>query len=178
MKIKITFIALWLVVFTGISQNTYTLSKESVLNINGTSTVHDWTVKANTLHGNLTYGEKVEDVELRVVAPDIESGRAAAMDKKMHEALKAEKHPEITFKFQNLSDTDPKALQGVLAIAGKDKQVVLPSEITEIDNGFRIKGSYALKLQDYGMEPPTAMFGQIVVGDTVTVDYNLVFVGK
>lgn len=176
MKMKLSFLALLFVAFTGFSQDQYKLSQESVLTINGTSTLHDWTVAANSIHGNLTYGEEVVDVTLQVDVSDIKSERGAAMDKKMHGALKSEQHPQIIFKFQNITSTEGHAINGRLTIAGEEQKVGLPAEITELDNGYRIKGNYTLALVDFGMEPPTAMFGQIVVGDKVTVNYNLVFV--
>jgi polyisoprenoid-binding protein YceI len=32
-----------------------------------------------------------------------------------------------------------------------------------------------IALEDFGIKPPTAMFGQIVVGDTVVVKFELIF---
>ena len=41
---------------------------------------------------------------------------------------------------------------------------------------MKLKGAKEITLQDFSMTPPTAMFGQIVVGDKVTVNFDLVFV--
>ncbi|WP_026809866.1 YceI family protein [Arenibacter latericius] len=176
MKIKLSLLALMLVTFMGFSQEKYILSEDSELTITGTSTLHDWTVKAGSMNGVLTYGDELVDVEFQVDASEIKSERGAAMNKKMHGALKAEQHPKIIFKFQNSSNTDGYVINGKLTIAGAEKEVALSSEITKLDNGYSIKGNYPITLKDYGVEPPTAMFGQIVVGDEVTVNYNLVFV--
>ena len=64
---------------------------------------------------------------------------------------------------------------GSLNIAGAEKTVEIPVTMETASEGLKIKGQKKLVLQDYGMEPPTAMFGQIVVGDEVTVNFDLLF---
>ena len=49
------------------------------------------------------------------------------------------------------------------------------TDITSSGNTIKIKGEKVIKLQDYDIEPPSAMFGQIVVGDEVVVKFDLVF---
>lgn len=163
-------------VLIGYSQETYKLSESSLLTINGTSTVHSWTVTANDLQGSMSYADNIKDISLQVPVADIKSERGAAMDKKMHAALKMEEHPEVSFTFQEIDKGDGLSIKGKLTIAGVEKSVDLKSEVSTVDNGYRIRGSKEIALQDFGMEPPTAMFGQIVVGDKVTVNYNLVFI--
>lgn len=164
------------IAFIGYSQETYTLSEGSLLTISGTSTVHNWTVAANNMQGTMSYADHIKDVRLQVPVVDIKSERGAAMDKKMHGALKMELHPEVSFVFQEIDEGNGLSIKGKLTIAGVEKSVDLKSEVLAVDKGYSIKGAKEITLQDFGMEPPTAMFGQIVVGDKVTVDYNLIFV--
>jgi polyisoprenoid-binding protein YceI len=163
-------------VLTGYSQETYKLSESSLLTISGTSTVHSWTVTANSLQGSMSYTDDIKDIRLRVPVADIKSERGAAMDKKMHGALKLEQHPEVIFTFQEIDNNSGLSIKGQLNVAGVEKPIGLRSEVLAVDNGYSIKGSQEIVLQDFGIEPPTAMFGQIVVGDKVTVNYNLTFV--
>lgn len=167
-----------LTVLIGNSQQTYKLSEGSLLTINGTSTVHSWTVTANKLQGEMSYGDNIKDIQLQVPVADIKSERGAAMDKKMHSALKLEQHPEVTFVLKGIDQADGLSLKGELTIAGVSKAVDVKAEISAENKGYRVKGAQEIILQDYGMEPPTAMFGQIVVGDKVTVDFNLIFAGQ
>ena len=164
-----------LTVLVGYSQETYTLSEGSLLTISGTSTVHSWTVTANNIQGTMSYADNIKDVRLQVPVADIKSERGAAMDKKMHGALKMEQHPDVSFVFSEIDNSDGLSIKGKLTIAGVEKSVDLKSEILAVDKGYSIKGAKEITLQDFGMEPPTAMFGQIVVGDKVTVNYNLIF---
>ena len=39
-------------------------------------------------------------------------------------------------------------------------------------------GSYTLKMTDFSVKPPTAMFGTIKTGDEITVKFNVDYVGS
>ena len=163
------------IAYIGNSQETYKLSEGSLLTISGTSTVHNWTVAANNMQGTMSYADNIKDLRFRVPLADIKSERGAAMDKKMHGALKMEQHPQVSFVLQEVDKGNGLSLKGKLTIAGVEKSVDLKSDVSVVNKGYRIKGSKEIVLQDFSMEPPTAMFGQIVVGDKVTVDYDLTF---
>ncbi|MEZ4969561.1 MAG: YceI family protein [Flavobacteriaceae bacterium] len=174
------FVLLSFLCFAGYAQESYTLSKESVLKINGSSTIHDWIVTANAMKGSMNMESGVVgNMLFQVEVAQIKSERGAAMDKKMHAALKMEEHPEVIFKLQEIkkiSDSENTfQLHGKLTIAGVEKAVDIRSQFQEADGSYVFKGSKEIKLQDYNMEPPTAMFGQIIVGDNVTIDFDLVF---
>lgn len=160
------------------AQESYTLSDTSAMTIDGTSSLHDWTVTANTLEGTITKNdESVNAVEFSVAVADILSDRAAAMDNKMHDALKKEEHPKVTFTVEkaNAAIGENQELKGTLNIAGVEKEVIIPATISQEDGNLRVKGEKKIALKDYGIAPPTAMFGSIVVGDDVTVKFDLVF---
>ena len=160
--------------FVGIAQETYVISTDSKLSIDGTSTVHDWTVLANTMTGGATAEIGLpKTIEFEVPVAEIQSERGAAMDKKMHAALKKEEHPMISFNLTEVENSDN--LKGKLNIAGQEKTVDIPVEINTDGSSLKISGEYAITLQDYGIEPPTAMFDQIIVGNDVTVKFDLVF---
>ena len=152
----------------------YALTNESTLEIEGTSTIHDWTVVANTMEGSLkTDGSWLHTLNFTVEVGSIKSTRGAVMDKKTHNALKIETDPVVTFVMDKVSDAG--IVEGVLSIAGKEKTIEIPTTISNNDTTVKISGEYSITLQDWDIEPPSAMFGQIVVGDDVTVKFDLVF---
>jgi len=163
--------------FSGVmvfSQKAYTLSEESTLEIDGTSTIHDWTVTAHTMKGSLeTEDGRPKAVDIEVEVADIKSKRGAVMDKKTHNALKVEVSPKVTFTMEKVKDTE--VMEGVLHMAGKQKMIEVPTKIMDTGTAIKISGQYPITLQDWDIEPPTAMFGQIVVGDDVTVRFDLIF---
>lgn len=160
------------------AQESYTLSDTSAMTIDGSSSLHDWTVTANTMQGTLTEdGQNINTIEFTVAVADILSDRAKAMDNKMHEALKKEEHPKVTFTVDEATAAigEEQELNGTLIIAGVEQEVGIPATIIQDAQTLRVKGEREIALKDYGIKPPTAMFGSIVVGDEVTVKFDLVF---
>ena len=70
-------------VLVGFAQEIYILSSESTLTVDGTSTIHDWTVTANTIEGKMNLdGDVLREIIFEVTVADIMSERGATMDKK------------------------------------------------------------------------------------------------
>jgi len=173
-KIIALLFVFWL--FVGYSQEHFILGDKSVLTISGTSTVHDWKVDAISINGSLERSSnRIKTLIIKVPVLDIKSERGATMDAKMHKALKSGENPEVIFSILDLKHNLAK---GNLVIAGTTNVVEVEVMIVKSKNEITIKGTKEVKLQDYGMEPPTAMFGQIIVGDIVTVNFDLVFVNE
>lgn len=173
---KKTLLTLFLTcsVLLGFGQDTYILSSDSKLTIDGTSTIHDWTVTANTLEGTLTAdGTSPKKIDFLVTVADILSERGATMDKKTHNALKKETSPKVMFSLKEVKNGS--AFVGALTVAGKQRDVEIAGKMEASGDKFKISGEYPITLQDFDIEPPTAMFGQIVVGNDVTVKFDLVF---
>ena len=177
---KKTILTLFLASTTLLSfaQETYTTASASVLTITGTSTIHDWTVTANTIQGTLKVdGNSLKEISFEVAVEGIISERGATMDKKTHNALRKEEHPKVIFSAEgiDISSTGNQNISGKLNIAGVVKEVGIKVEIKRSTGEIRIKGEKKITLMDFDIEPPTAMFGSIVVGDDVTINFDLVF---
>lgn len=156
------------------AQDTYTLSSNSKLTIEGTSTAHDWTVTANTIEGFIkTEGSAPKQIDFQVAVADIKSERGATMDKKMHTALQKEMHPKVIFALKELRNEA--TLVGTLTIGGKQKEVEITGTLDNSANSIKIVGEHGIALNDFEIEPPTAMFGQVIVGDEVIVKFDLSF---
>ena len=161
-------------VLAAFAQDAYTLSAESTLMINGTSTIHDWEVTANAIEGTLKAdGTDPKEIDFQVTVADIKSERGATMDKKTHNALKMESNPKVIFNLIEVKGGS--SVMGTLSMAGKKQDVEIPAKVTSIEGNIKISGEYPIALQDWDIEPPTAMFGQVVVGDEVTVKFDLIF---
>ncbi|MGF1636435.1 MAG: YceI family protein [Cyclobacteriaceae bacterium] len=171
----------------------YKIAEDSKMTIDGTSTIHSWTSKVNTINGSLMLddkvakkdnfkkGDKVQQVNISIPVTSIESPRGAAMDQKTYNALKSEEHPNITFelgdnKITSVSgDTFEMEAKGNLKIAGKSQAIVLQVKgARNSASKVSFVGSYTLNMKDYDIEPPSAMFGQIVTGEEVTINFDLI----
>ncbi len=168
------------------AQEVYKLqSKNSKLTIEGTSSIHDWEMKAENFKAETLLqmeGEAVSEissVEFSTPVSGLKSGKSI-MDKKAHDALKEKKSPEIKFalnKNNNVSISGTRAnFTGLLTVAGKTKEVSLSAQF-DIENPqkFLVSGSVPIKMSDFGIEPPTAMMGTIKTHDEVVVQFNLEF---
>ena len=64
-----------------------------------------------------------------------------------------------------------------MSIAGKNNQTELvASGIYNLaDKSFTVTGIKKMKMTDYNVKPPTALFGTITTGDAISISYNLKF---
>jgi polyisoprenoid-binding protein YceI len=165
-----------------------TLQPESRLWVDGTSTVRSFTCKASVVDATVdgapnaiaqvTAGEKgVSTVRVRVEAAKLECGNGT-MNEHMRKALKADANPVIDFQLSDYEvnrgvDGVTGTLNGTLSLGGVKKAIAIPATGKSEDGALRVTGSYPLKMTEYGLKPPTLMFGRIKVGETVTVKYDL-----
>ncbi|MCV9386539.1 YceI family protein [Reichenbachiella ulvae] len=157
-------------------QSTIKLDKaNSTITIAGTSTVHDWESEVSIFNIEGTKSDNnITGLKVSIQVKSINSGKSL-MDDKTYEALKEDKYPNIVFEAQQLSITGNKVSgSGQLTMAGKTKTVALNGKIISDANGIlKVEGSNKINMKDYGIKPPTAMFGSIETGEEVTVKYNI-----
>jgi len=157
-----------------IAQESFMLSSKSVLTIEGTSTAKDWEVSAESMLGHLSItNELIDKLNVEVHVAHIKSERGPSMDNKIYAALKGEEHPKIIF-ITNDSKTDG-VLTGALTIAGIEKEIESIANVVVEKDQISISGDQKIRLEDFGVVRPSAMFGQIVVGELVTINYHLIF---
>jgi hypothetical protein len=192
---RIFFVACLMFIYTFSLAQTVILnvSEETVMTVTGSSTLHDWTSQVDTIRGAVEVGVKMlkkgkakkgdEIASVNIVVPvkSIISPRGSTMDKKTYNALKSEEHPEIIFALNKntissiVGDTLHISASGNLTIAGKTKAVQFPvkGKIISSDK-MSFLGAYKLNMVDYDVEPPSAMFGQIVTGEEVEIKFELI----
>jgi polyisoprenoid-binding protein YceI len=174
------------------AQVTYRLAPTSGIEISGTSTMSDWVVRSQKLSGEMIFApdEKtatgstrphgnIKEAKIILEVSDIKSEKGETMDNKMYRALKHDSHPQITFVLTQpvlVQKQDGKiSAPGKVSLAGVTQPMTFDLSRVSKDNTFHFQGSRSLKLSDFEIEPPTAMFGQIVTGDEIVVKLNLVF---
>jgi hypothetical protein len=180
---------LMLVSISNYAQDKYqVLKSESTLKVLGTSSLHDWEMTVNDYSGFVTvksaFGniDAISDGRFSCKAVSILS-KEKLMDKKAHEALKADKNPEIVFTTTSVQLSAKTAagfsgeITGNMSIAGKTNVVKIPFTGKLIGSDkMEVKGIFPLKESDFGMTPPTALMGALKTGDDIKIDYKIVFV--
>jgi polyisoprenoid-binding protein YceI len=168
---------------------TLTFSQESSITVDGTSNRDDWTVTARQFEGYVTVnesgGETIPDIleaQLIVIVQEMTGETSSIMDRLMRDALKAREHPQIVFELTGVNvepnADDPNRFKvltsGELSQAGVTRPIEVLLEGTRLENGtYQFTGSHSLYMRDYDMQPPTAMFGALVTGNEVTVNFDL-----
>ncbi len=190
-KLKLVFGSLLLMAFitqTSFAQ-TYQLSNSaSTLKIDGTSNIHDWMISAENQQGkiviNFENGQltKIEQLDFSVTAESLKSGKSA-MDKNTYKALNTEKHKKIVYKLNKVnsincaSNGDCKVTSsGSITIAGKTKPIEMNFDLKVTDSKIVLSGSKTIKMTDFGIDPPKAVFGTITTGDAVDVKFKSTFI--
>lgn len=167
------------------AQTTYQL-QDAEMSVAGTSTLHDWEssvnevdVEAKFVMGNNTLAG-IDQLEVTIPAKSITSTKGSLMDNKTWDALKADKHPNITYKLnrvksiENTSSGVTLMLNGALTMAGVTQNIDLKVTGKMQPNGNIVfEGSKKLNMTNYKMKPPTALLGSIKTGEEVTVKFTV-----
>lgn len=158
-------------------------AKNFSMTIFGTTNVHNFQSKVTQASGELVLNSSnhVQSLEVQIPVKSIKSNEKI-MDNKTYEAFNATKNPTIFFKMletnslQVTGDDINVTISGNLTIAGVTKKVILKSIGKIIKAGvYEFKGSFALKMTDFSMKPPTAMLGIMKVGDAIILKYDVTF---
>jgi polyisoprenoid-binding protein YceI len=171
-------------------KDAYFLSRGYLVTIDGTSNLRDWTETVGDVAGDMTAvvnGDGTVDLRsmricLKVLSIKGDMGRG--MDNKTYEALKATTCPEILFtvgaptrmeQVRNCSTAIP--VKGELALAGTCKPVTMLVKTFEIRQGnLSFEGSQRIKMSDYGIKPPSALFGTMRAGPDITIRFKATFI--
>lgn len=152
------------------------------ITILGTSNIHDW--KATSTTGNVSWLvsfnsghiNQIKDITVAIPVTSIKSDKGGKMDKKMYEALKIESFPEIKFTLKRIEKIEPNNGKGTiytigyLEIAGKNQLVELLLNAEKLDKEtIQIKLTKKIKMTDYNIKLPSALFGIIKTDDEVTI---------
>jgi YceI-like domain len=108
----------------------------------------------------------------------------AKMERDLSRSLRAAEYPSIEFRFTGLAGaihhdidggTYTAKISGVLSLAGASKTIKLDVEAQRIStNRFRLRAKLPLKMTDFRITPPTALFGAIKARDDLAVKFDLV----
>lgn len=166
---------------------TYAVQSGSKLWVDGTSSKSDFTVHAADVTGSFEVAGSGAEASpasgrISVESKKIESGKSTIMDRLMHEALMVEEHATITYELTSAEPGEASAdgsmtlnTTGKLTLTGTTRDVEMAVKAARAADGtIRFTGSHPLKMSDYGMTPPTAMFGALRTGDDVTIHFDIV----
>ncbi|MFL5620007.1 MAG: YceI family protein [Gemmatimonadaceae bacterium] len=192
-NIKTTLLALAIVVPASgawtVANEMLVLQPQSRLWIDGTSSIRSFSCKAgevnavveasgpNAIPQLLTGDKGVKSVLVTLPAERLDCGNGT-MNEHMRKAIKLPEYKSIEFRltdYEVARDADGVSgtINGTLLLGGVTKPITLKAEGKPEGGMLHITGAYELNMTEYGLKPPTLMFGRIKVGQTVKVNYDL-----
>jgi polyisoprenoid-binding protein YceI len=168
------------------------VAPESKLWIEGTSNLHGWSCKATTLDAaveldaataaqiSVAPPKSLKRVQVKVPVKSIKCGHGG-MDDNLYKALKADDSPDISYIMATFDAAPGEAKDsftlhtvGTLTIAGKENNLSMDVTATRMPDGtVKAVGVVPIKMTDYGIKPPTAIFGRLKTGDEVKINFEL-----
>lgn len=101
----------------------------------------------------------------------------------MRRALGAARHPQVEFMFREVSGTLTHDLDtglyhagisGDLSMAGRTRRIEVKASVRRLSRTrFQVRAELPLRMTDFGIVPPTALFGAIRARDDLTVSFDL-----
>jgi polyisoprenoid-binding protein YceI len=195
-KTLITVSALFAVTATAGAQSASAirlrLDPTSEVTIEGTSSLHAFHCKTNKIMAyvdvdpgytkDLTkVARPITSVKVNIVVRTLSCGNGQ-MDKNMYSTLDADKNPLIKYTMSNYDIIDgtrsPAAFvaktTGTLTISGQEKVINMKINAERLSDGkATAQAEEAILMTDFGIKPPSFMFGRLKVGNEVTVKFNL-----
>jgi len=166
------------------------LEPGSEITIQGTSTLHDFHCKTDKIIAyvdvdpsytrDLTkVARPLVSVKVNIVARTLTCG-GGTIDNNMYKTLKTDQFQMIKYTMSgyDLRDPTPSSFsantKGTLQIAGQDKAVDIKINAARLAEGkASAEGEETIKLTDFGIDPPSFMFGRLKVGNELKVKFNL-----
>jgi polyisoprenoid-binding protein YceI len=168
------------------AQTAYEVKSHTIV-IEGTSNLHDWTADVEKVAG--TFNMKVENgkivgidkLSINVDAESLKGSKGSIMNGKIYEALNSKKHPQISFSLNKVNSIEEQSgnikisTSGMLTVSGVSKPISLIATGRVMPTGeIEFIGTTSLKMTDYSVKPPTAMFGALTTGDEIKLNYKVV----
>lgn len=163
------------------AQTKYTLAPSPNLQIDGGSSLHDWTMTTNTAKGEallVVEGNQLKSVKsasVSALAESLKSG-TKGLDNNAYKALDTSKNKEIKFTLKEITGSGSSfQAKGDFTIAGVTKPASFPLKVTQSGNKFTFEGSFDTKLTTFSITPPTALMGTVKTRDEVKISFKTTF---
>ena len=168
------------------------LDPGSEVTIEGTSSMHDFHCKTNKIMAyvdvdpgytkDLTkIARPIVSVKVNIVVRTLSCGNGQ-MDKNMYSTLDADKNPIIKYTMSGYDILDGSAkpaafvaqTTGTLVISGQEKSITMKINAERLSDGkATAQGEQDVLMTDFGIKPPSFMFGTLKVGNEIKVKFNL-----
>ena len=171
---------------------------KSKVRIDGTSTIHDWTIESQLIGGYVELdssfptdpaqkppapGKVNAKVDVNIAVRQLKSGKKS-MDEVMFQAMKQQTFPRIQYRLTEMVLQElPKvagaplqfATKGELTVAGVTNKISMPVTMERVEKTkLKFTGTTPLKMTSFGIVPPApkVALGLISTGDDVKITFE------
>lgn len=164
------------------------ISDTSKLSINGKSNVTDFKclseheLQQDSLDFNYQYNGSVIDIQgvtLSLLVDQFDCGKRG-INRDFKSTLKYKEHPFIEIRLHELvledsADMIPKYANVTITIANVERPYLVPlNAFSSFENKVIVGGNKYLKMTDFGLTPPSPLFGLIQVRDELNIVFEMV----
>lgn len=167
----------------------------SKVTLDGSSTIHDWTVTSAIIGGYMEFESNfpldpaqptgdlkvTPKVDVTIPVRSLKSGKSL-MDDVMHDAMKVKDHTNIVYTLKEMKPAERKAgdplkfnTKGDLTVAGVTKEIAMDVTLTPAPgNKLKASGNTMVKMTDFGISPPSpkVALGFIKTADEVKIAFE------
>lgn len=181
---KAARLLLLLLIMTSLSkaQVRYQAKDNLSLTINGTSTLHDWSMTASKGSCDATFtltpaGQiaSLTSLNFSMPAEGLKSDHSS-MDKNAYKSLKTDKNANISYVLTGATVAPDGTIKctGRLTIAGAGQNTELVAVAKVNANGtITVKGSKKISMKEFSIDPPSFMMGAVKTGNDITLQFTL-----
>lgn len=168
-------------------QARFSILPDSDFRISGRSNESDFEVSSTEISGWIELSDaadplSVTSLSITVPSREIKSDQGLIMNRVMWGSLNVDEHPNISFEMMSAAEPDVVSdslnlvASGLLTLTGTTNEVTIELlAVSGAEGSNRYVGSFPLTMTDYGMTPPTAMFGRLRVHKDIRIHFDLIF---
>lgn len=123
---------------------------------------------------------KIERLIVNINLKKIKSGRKA-IDSLTTKVFKVDQYPEVILNLEkdqileNNNTQITKNLQGTISLSGVKKDISILTKIDKLDKKLAIKGSFKIRLADYGIKPLVSEKDTTQIDEEIEIELRLKF---
>jgi hypothetical protein len=141
---------------------------EGVIEVHGTSSLHDWKMVSHTVHAYMTKeNDKIKTLQVSMAIETLKSDNEA-LDNDAYAAFEVDRECPVLFTLSGQKQDG--SLEGVIRIGRDEKRVEVMPE--RIENGM-ITGAFKAKMSSFGVKPPSLFGGLMKVDDAIEITYTI-----
>jgi polyisoprenoid-binding protein YceI len=121
-----------------------------------------------------------QNTRLQIETKKLDCGNRG-MNRDMHQTLKADAHPYISIRLQEVrfrpapnGGLGTLTAKAALTVTGQTRTVQMQVKTQQsADNNYRFISAVSMKMTDFGITPPTALLGLVKVDDQIDIHFDL-----